>query len=89
MTGDAYFGQRLPSGIAGWRDGWIAGIGSEGTRPALLLAGPVSERQTKADSARKLERPAIRLDGSVRALHDLEWVDLSICGSTMQLLAIG
>ena len=36
--------QRPSSGIAGWRGGWIARIGSEGTRPALLPAGPVPER---------------------------------------------
>jgi len=38
------FCERLPSGIAGWRGGWIAHIGSEGTRSALLPAGPVPER---------------------------------------------
>jgi len=36
--------QRPSSGIAGWRGGWIARIGSEGTWPALLPAGPVPER---------------------------------------------
>jgi len=36
--------ERPSSGIAGWRCGWIAGIGSEGARPALLPAGPVPER---------------------------------------------
>ena len=36
--------ERPSSGIAGWRGGWIARIGSEGTRPALLPAGPVPER---------------------------------------------
>ena len=35
---------RPSSGIAGWRGRWIARIGSEGTRPALLPAGPVLER---------------------------------------------
>jgi len=38
------FTERPSSGIARWRGGWIAGIGSEGTRPALLPAGPVPER---------------------------------------------
>ena len=38
------FSERPSSGIAGWRGGWIAEIGSEGTRPALLPAGPVPER---------------------------------------------
>ena len=36
--------ERPSSGIAGWRGGWIAGIWSEGTRPAHLPAGPVPER---------------------------------------------
>ena len=36
--------QRPSSGIAGWLGGRIARIGSEGTRPALLSAGPVPER---------------------------------------------
>ena len=36
--------QRLPSAIAGGRGGWIAVVESEGTRPALLFAGPVPER---------------------------------------------
>ena len=36
--------QRPPSAIAGWRGEWIAPNGSEGTRPALLPAGPVPER---------------------------------------------
>jgi len=36
--------QRSSSGIAGWRGWWIERIGSEGTRPALLPAGPVPER---------------------------------------------
>jgi len=38
------FAERPSSGIAGWRGGLIARIGSEGTRPALLPAGPVPER---------------------------------------------
>jgi hypothetical protein len=37
-------GERPSSGIAGWRGAWIERIGSEGTRPALLPAGPVPER---------------------------------------------
>jgi len=37
-------GERPSSGIAGWRGGSIADIESEGTRPALLPAGPVPER---------------------------------------------
>ncbi|MEI7990100.1 MAG: hypothetical protein WCI88_13770, partial [Chloroflexota bacterium] len=36
--------QRPSSGIAGGRGRRIASIGSEGTRPALLSAGPVPER---------------------------------------------
>ena len=36
--------ERPSPGIAGWRGGWIARNGSEGTRPALLPAGPVPER---------------------------------------------
>jgi len=39
-----FSGERPSSGIAGWRGGWNADIGSEGTRPALLSAGPVPER---------------------------------------------
>jgi len=35
---------RPRSGIAGWRGGRIAGVGSECTRPALLPAGLVPER---------------------------------------------
>ena len=42
--GGYIFCERPSSGIAGWRGGWIAGIGSEGTRPAVLPAGPVPER---------------------------------------------
>ena len=38
------FSERLSSGIAGWRGGWVERIGSEGARPALLPAGPVPER---------------------------------------------
>ena len=57
---EAYIsGERPPSGIAGWRKGWIAGIGSEGTRDALPLASPVPERQVTEPSARMTERPAI------------------------------
>jgi len=41
---DQYFGERSPSAIAGWRGGWIERVGSEGTRLALLPAGPVPER---------------------------------------------
>jgi len=37
------FPERPSLGIAGWRGGWIAGNGSEGTRPAPLPAGPVPE----------------------------------------------
>jgi len=51
--------ERPPSGIAGWRKGWIAGIGREGTRDALPPASPVPERQVTEPSARKTERPAI------------------------------
>jgi len=56
---DYISGERPPSGIAGWHGGWIAGIGSEGTRDALLPASPVPERQVTVASARKTERPAI------------------------------
>jgi hypothetical protein len=39
------FAKRPSSGIAGWRGGWIALIGSEGTLAAALLpAGTVPER---------------------------------------------
>ena len=38
------FYERPPSDIADWRGGWIAKAGSEGTRPAMLLAVPVPER---------------------------------------------
>jgi len=38
------FCERPAAGIAGWRGGWIECIASEGTRPALLPAGPVPER---------------------------------------------
>ena len=38
------FAERPSSGIAGWRGVWIERIGSEGTWPALLPAGPVPER---------------------------------------------
>ncbi len=38
-----FFAERPSSGIAGLQGGWIAGNGSEGTRPALPLAGPVPE----------------------------------------------
>ena len=41
---DYIFCERPSSGIAGWRCGWIAQTGSEGTRPAPLPAGPVPER---------------------------------------------
>ena len=44
VVGGTIVCERPSSGIAGWRGGWIAGIGSEGTRPALLPAGPVPER---------------------------------------------
>ena len=54
-----YFSERPSSGIAGWRGGWIAGIGSEGTRPALLFAGPVPERLITVAVARTSLRPAI------------------------------
>jgi hypothetical protein len=41
-----YFSANVPSsGIAGWRGGLIERSGSEGTRPALLPAGPVPERR--------------------------------------------
>ena len=43
-TRDYFFSERPSSGIAGWRGAWSARIGSEGTRPALLPAGPVPER---------------------------------------------
>ena len=45
--------ERPSSGIAGWRGGWTAGNGSEGTRPALLPAGPVPERLITVAVARK------------------------------------
>ena len=48
-----FFAERPSSGIAGWRGGLIAGIGSEGTRPALLPAGPVPERLITVAVARK------------------------------------
>jgi len=38
------FAERSSSVIAGWRGGWIERNGSEGSRPALLFAGPVPER---------------------------------------------
>jgi hypothetical protein len=38
-----FISERPSSGIAGWRGGLIARNGSEGTRPALLPAGPVPE----------------------------------------------
>ena len=42
---ESYFvAERPSSGIAGWCGGWIAKAGSEGTRSALLPAGPVPER---------------------------------------------
>ena len=44
LEDDFLIAERPPSGIAGWRGGWIAGNGSEGTRPAPLPAGPVPER---------------------------------------------
>jgi len=45
MREDCYFSaERSSSDIAGWRGGWIERIGSEGTRPAPLPAGPVPER---------------------------------------------
>ena len=44
LGGIHFVSERPSSGIAGWRGGWIAHIGSEGTRPALLPAGPVPER---------------------------------------------
>jgi len=52
-AGEYSVAQRPPSGIAGWRGGWIANSGSEGTRPALLPAGPVPERRTTEAVARK------------------------------------
>jgi hypothetical protein len=54
-----FFGERRPSGIAGWRGGWIARIGSEGTRDALLPASPVPERRTTVGFKRTTGRPAI------------------------------
>ena len=53
------FAERPPSGIAGWRRGWIAENGSEGARDALLSASPVPERRVTVVSNRKLDRPAI------------------------------
>jgi hypothetical protein len=44
QRGNISVAQRPSSGIAGWHGGWIAHIGSEGARPALLPAGPVPER---------------------------------------------
>jgi hypothetical protein len=41
---DYIFGERPPSAIAGREGGWIGRVESEGTRPALLPAGPVPER---------------------------------------------
>ena len=43
MVSAIFFAERPSSGIAGWRCGWIAANVSEGTRPALLPAGPVPE----------------------------------------------
>jgi len=60
LSPEAYIsGERPSSGIAGWRGGWIEGNGSEGTRPALLPAGPVPERLITVAVARKSPRPAI------------------------------
>jgi hypothetical protein len=44
-SGAIFFGERRPSGIAGWRKWFIANGGSEGTRDALLPASPVPERR--------------------------------------------
>ena len=53
VAGEYFLAQRPSSGIAGWRKWWIAQIGSEGARPALLPAGPVPERRITVASARK------------------------------------
>lgn len=69
--------QRPSSGIAGWRGGWIALIGSEGTRPALLPAGPVPERwNVKSVFIETTDGPAIRcaaLFAGFRWRSDMPW----------------
>ena len=43
--GDGIFLGNVPRQVSlAWRGGWIARMGSEGTRPAPLPAGPVPER---------------------------------------------
>ena len=59
VAGEYFLAQRPPSGIAGWRKGWIANTGSEGTWDALMAASSVPERQTSGAVNRKLDRPAI------------------------------
>ena len=74
-----YFsGQRPSSGIAGGRGGWIAGIGSEGTRPAHLPAGPVPEGWNVGSvSIETVYVPAINW---TRLLADSFWRKLEATG---------
>jgi hypothetical protein len=73
---DAYIvAERRPSGIAGWRGGFIAQIGSEGTRDALLFASPVPERRITVEFERTTDRPAISCT-ALFALFD-SWSDVA------------
>ena len=56
--------ERPPSAIAGRRGGGIGRVGSEGTRPALLPAGPVPERRNvRSVFIETTDGPAIRWTG--------------------------
>ena len=59
-----FFRERPPSAIAGRRGGRIAQVESEGTRPALLPAGPVPERwNVKSVIIETTDGPAIGWTG--------------------------